>query len=52
MCVEFVVGSVLAPTGFSPGTLGHFPFSQNFQFNRLKCKWNAQIEWKLPGTDG
>ena len=32
--------------------LGCFPFSQNFQFNRLKCKWNAGFQRKFSRTDG
>ena len=31
---------------------GRFPFSQNFRFNRLKCKWNAGFQRKFSGTDG
>ena len=32
--------------------LGRFPFSQNFRFNRLKCKWYAGFQRKFSGTDG
>ena len=30
------------------------PLSQteNFRFNRVKCKWNAWIKWKFSGTNG
>ena len=30
---------------------GRFPFSQNFLFNCLKCKWNSRIKGKIPGTN-
>ena len=32
--------------------LGWFPFSQNFQFNQLKCKWSTQVKWKFSRTNG
>ena len=33
-------------------TWGRFPFRQNFLFDRFKCKWYAQFDWKFSGTNG
>ena len=40
MCVEFVVGSLLAPRGFSPGT-PVFPSPQKPTFLNFNSIWNA-----------